>query len=199
MDEIALFIGTFDPFHLGHVWQIERTYKFRKFNKLVIAVIKQNPRKPGAINYIHRVELAKLYINELNFPFDIEIVTIEKNGSEEIKSFVKDSIKETKLFRTVGSDSIINIIKDKDRHIDELTMFDYVIGVRDFWDLGELQNFIASLSPEIKANFSYDILPTDFKNHLTATHIRHKPQESFTKGLITKSQLNYIESNNLYV
>ena len=198
MGEVALFIGTFDPFHVGHIWQIERTYKHRKFDKLVIAVIKDNPRKPQAIDYKHRENLVWLNVERLSFAFDIEVLILDKIGSSEIEKFVIENIKEKNKFRTVGSDSIINIIKDEERHIEELKKFHYVIGVRDLWNLNQLQGYISNLSPEIKANFSYDILHSGFKNHLTATSIRNNLEDSVVKGLITKEQLSYIIKNKLY-
>ena len=198
MEDTALFIGTFDPFHLGHVWQIERTYKHRHFDKLVIAVIKQNDKKSDAAAYEHRDKLVRLHLKDLDFPFDIEITSIDKIGSDEISRLLKGKLKNRKVFRTVGSDSIINIIKDSNRSLAELSMFHYVIGVRELWNLDHLNKYIDSLDPEGRASFSYDILPIEPKNNLTATHIRHNLDIATKKGLINIGQLEYISSNNLY-
>jgi len=60
MKEAVLYTGTFDPFHLGHLWQLERTYRAYPFTKAVIAIVKRNPKKPHATSWPDRIKLAEL-------------------------------------------------------------------------------------------------------------------------------------------
>jgi cytidyltransferase-like protein len=198
MREVALFVGTFDPFHLGHVWQIERTYKFRKFDKLIVAVAKKSPNKPNAINYTHRLELSKLHLKDLDFPFELEIVAIETNEPVEVSKYIRNNLANAKVFRTLGSDSTIHDFRDNLDYLEDYLSLDYVIGVRDLWNLDKLQKSINSLSPDNRAKFSYKIMPIEKRNNLTATNIRNNLAKSYENGLINEAQFRYIKAKKLY-
>jgi nicotinate (nicotinamide) nucleotide adenylyltransferase len=198
MTKTALFVGTFDPFHLGHIWQIKRTYKFKKFDKLIIAVSKKSPNKPDAINYKHRLELTKLAIQGINFPFKVEVILIKDNTPAEVYRYIKSELKNEEVFRTLGSDSTIHDFRDGAKDLDKYLKVDYVIGVRNLWNLDKLEQCINSLSPKIKSKFSYEIMPAKRKNNLTATRIRNTVSKSYKKGLINKPQIQYIKAHSLY-
>jgi pantetheine-phosphate adenylyltransferase len=59
----ALYPGSFDPFHLGHLDIVQQTVEL--FGSVVIAVM-HNPGKPtGLIDLGHRVELARICVSHL--------------------------------------------------------------------------------------------------------------------------------------
>lgn len=64
----ALYPGSFDPFHLGHLDVIQQAIEL--FGSVVVAVM-HNPQKPsGLIDLGHRVELAKECLSHLA---DVEV------------------------------------------------------------------------------------------------------------------------------
>ena len=53
---VALYPGSFDPFHLGHLAVVERAA--REYDKVVVAVV-TNPAKTGFLTVARRVDLAQ--------------------------------------------------------------------------------------------------------------------------------------------
>ncbi|MEN9802907.1 MAG: phosphopantetheine adenylyltransferase, partial [Actinomycetota bacterium] len=59
----ALYPGSFDPFHLGHLDVIQQAVEL--FGSVVVAVM-HNPQKPsGLIDLGHRVELSQACLEHL--------------------------------------------------------------------------------------------------------------------------------------
>jgi cytidyltransferase-like protein len=116
MKRAILYTGTFDPYHLGHLWQVERVYKAYPFDKVVVAIIRQNPKKPNASPWQDRLELARLALTSKPFPFEIEVRTIDYIEPEKLRDFVEEYLNDYEVSRTVASDSIREFAQDKSLH-----------------------------------------------------------------------------------
>jgi len=57
---IGLYLGSFDPFHDGHMEVIEVMLQF--CDKIIVTAAKKNKSKPHLSPYDHRVALIKNYI-----------------------------------------------------------------------------------------------------------------------------------------
>lgn len=103
----AVFIGTFDPYHGGHIGQLMRAYTLVQFTKVFILVDKNPEHKPNASDWRDRLELARLAMAEFEAPFDYEIIAVENSLGSEITEHVDCKI--------TGIDSFIDNLSDQSR------------------------------------------------------------------------------------
>jgi cytidyltransferase-like protein len=179
MKNAVLYTGTFDPFHLGHLWQLERTYRAHPFEKAVIAMISRLASK--------------------KLPFTVDICPIEYVQPDKLRAFVNTHLSNDRVIRTVGSDVIVEFAKDAQFNFnDALLLFHYAVVVRPLVGEKEVQQAIAALPPDIARRFSYQIVHVHTEEDFSATTIRQDPIAAFKKGYITKAQLALIQQEHLY-
>jgi cytidyltransferase-like protein len=199
MKEAVLYTGTFDPFHLGHLWQLERTYRAHPFSKAVIALISANPKKPHASSWPHRKKLAELMLASKELPFGVEIHPIDYVQPDRLTEFVSKYLDGYHVTRTVASDVIVEFAADATFNFNEaLQLFHYAVVVRPLADQGVLEKAIATLPPRAAGKFSYEIVHVQAEDDISATAIRQDPAQAYSKGYITRDQLTYIRHHNLY-
>ncbi|KJF18279.1 pantetheine-phosphate adenylyltransferase [Acidithrix ferrooxidans] len=79
---VALFPGSFDPFHNGHMEVVERGS--RLFDKVVVAAMR-NPQKASALfNLLERQELIEASVSHLDNVEIVALSTLVVNLAEEI-------------------------------------------------------------------------------------------------------------------
>ncbi|HEX6258261.1 MAG TPA: adenylyltransferase/cytidyltransferase family protein [Candidatus Saccharimonadales bacterium] len=200
MKEAVLYTGTFDPFHLGHLWQIERTYSAHPFEKVVIAMISENPKKPNATGWDKRKKLAELMLASKILPFEVEIYPIDYVQPEKLKDFTAQHLSGYRVMRTIASDVIVEFAKDTDFNFNNaLLLFHYAVVVRPLVGEVEMARAIAALPQDIRSKLSYEIVHVQTENDISGTNIRKNPIKAYVDGYITHSQLKFIEKNSLYL
>lgn len=199
MKDAILYTGTFDPFHLGHFWQLERVYRVHPFKKAIVAVSTYNPKKPFATSWQKRIEIAKLKLSEAELPYEVQVLPIDYVTPETLIAFVNEHLAGYRVIRTVASDKIVEFANDSDFGFNKaLLLFHYAVVVRPLVSESEVTESIKRLPPDIRERFSYEIVHVQQEDDISATEIRKDVITAAGKGYITPSQLKYIQSNGLY-
>ena len=125
--KIALFLGSFDPFHKGHLECINKALNDYKMDKVIIVPAMQNPwKKEKVLDFIKRVYIIQRYFPEewvvKNYgfyswrkdPFPIEVSEIEKELIPPYYSYatlhaLKNKYCNDEIFILCGEDTIEDI------------------------------------------------------------------------------------------
>lgn len=103
----AAFLGTFDPFHGGHIGQLLRAHHATPLSKAYILINKHPQHKPNASSWQHRLQMTQLCMEAIDLPFDYEVIGVEG-------SLASDFVKPVD-YKIVGIDSLIEDLADPDR------------------------------------------------------------------------------------
>ncbi|GDX23188.1 putative nicotinate-nucleotide adenylyltransferase [Actinomycetes bacterium] len=189
----AIFGGTFDPIHRGHLHLITEIVKRNLFEKIIIIpsgkpLLKPTSPKADAESRLEMVRIALLEL-PLEIQDKLEICTFEVERSE--SSYAIDSVIHLKSARNasftwiLGSDAAANLTK-----------------WHRFEELQELVNFLVVLRPDAKfvlipgahvTSIEIDALAlssTEVRNSLIAG--------KEVASAVPVSVINYIERNGLY-
>jgi cytidyltransferase-like protein len=197
MQEAVLYTGTFDPYHLGHLKQLEYTYETHPFQKAAVGVIMHNPKKPHATPWQKRIELARLALSSKRLPFEVVVHPLDYITPNELNHFTATHLAGYSVFRTLASDSVQEFIEDEKLRT-TLTMFHYAIIIRPLVGREKLERIIAALPPEILEAFSYEIVYDWGDVHIAATNLRKDIRAALEQNYITKPQFEYIAREHLY-
>jgi len=111
MGKIALFGGTFDPVHLGHLISAEEIKKSLRLDKVIFVPAGRPPHKKEAFitGAEHRLKMLKLATKA--FPgFEISDYELKKTSKsytiDTIRYFKKNIYKKDKLYFIAGSDIV---------------------------------------------------------------------------------------------
>lgn len=125
--KIALYLGSFNPFHNGHLEVVKTALNNFKMDKVIIVPTMQNPwKEEKALDFIKRVYIIQRYFSEEwiveNYgfyswrkdPFPIEVSEIEKELIPPYYSYATLHALKTKycnneVFVLVGSDTMKDI------------------------------------------------------------------------------------------
>lgn len=166
--KIAIFGGSFDPIHKGHLEIIRKLFIDFKMDKVLLIPtnVSYYKKNRAMFTYDKRIELCNLIIK--NDPFfeklDIEISDIERNISENegfahtlIK--LKDKYSKDDLYTVIGSDS-----------------YNYLNTWRSFDYIPKLSKIIVAKRPDNIIDESVGIkhLVLDMNNSQSSTAIRKK-------------------------
>lgn len=196
MEDVVLYTGTFDPFHLGHLWQLERTYRSHPFKKAVIAVIKSNPKKPHATSLQNRIQLVELGLRMRNLPFMVEVHPIDYVTPNALKQFTDKYLSDYRVTRTIASDVMVEFADDNEFNFKEtLLLYHYAIVVRPLADKQSVDRAIARLPADVSDKFSYEIVHVQTEDDISGTDIRKDPAAAYEKGYISAEQLDFIRQD----
>jgi cytidyltransferase-like protein len=199
MENAVLYTGTFDPFHLGHLWQLERNYRAHPFKKAVIAVIESNPKKPHATSWQNRIQLVKLRLQGHNLPFAVEVHPIDYVTPTALKRFTRKYLASYRVIRTIASDVMVEFAEDNEFNFKEaLLLYHYAIVVRPLVDKHAVERAIAHLPINIANKFSYEIIHVQTEDDISGTSIRKDAADAYKRGYISAEQLALIEQEKLY-
>jgi nicotinate-nucleotide adenylyltransferase len=116
---IAIFGGTFNPIHKGHVFLAKQAKNKLKLNKIIFvpAYIPPHKKSEGIIRADKRFRMIKLALSGKPY-FDVSRYEIDRKKKvysvETIRHFKKVFPKDTQLFFLIGADSLKGLDKWKD-------------------------------------------------------------------------------------
>jgi nicotinate-nucleotide adenylyltransferase len=183
----AIFGGTFDPIHNGHIHIIESLRKLNRFEKLVIVPAGDPWQKETKVNAKMRLEMLKLALSDLEI--EISESELNRNGP----SYALDTVKElTQQFPAerytwiLGSDAFANL--GTWHKIEEL------LGLVDF--LVVVRPGSTTINPTLKVNYQTIELGA---LEISATEIRNKiSRHESCEELLPAGVWRYIKENGLY-
>lgn len=196
---IALFGGSFDPFHLGHLELVKQTLSLPYISKIIIIPNYISPLKNKEnLSIKHRTKLINLSLDSLetNLKNKCEISTFESNSKEQSYSYktvkhFSDIYLQNPLYWILGEDSFysLHLWKNTSQFIPLLNLILFKrnkqsdIGAQEYLNLNKLNP--KSLI-EIKNKYI----------NLSSTEIRKNV--SLTNFELLDEQITYINDNNLY-
>ncbi len=206
---IALYGGSFDPVHLGHLRIAEDIREFFGFEKIIFIPAYHSPLKPGSrASAEDRIHMLKLSIKDNPF-FDIDDIEIKRKG----KSYTIDTIRyyRKKIGYTpvfiVGADAFLSLHMWKEPE-DLLKMANFVVAGRDKTSLYTVKEYIKDYFPFVHVRTDRDI-PSDSGGNvfftdirrldISSTEIRNRVAEKKSiKYLVLPQVEEYIFYKNLY-
>lgn len=197
MKRAVLYTGTFDPFHLGHVWQLEKAHQVLPFERVVVAVNADNPQKPNALPITDRMNLAHLMLRDRQFPFKVVIEALQYNNAEDFKSFVALHLKGFTVVRTVGSDRFHEFVHTQHGR-EYLAMFEHIVTMHPTLDLATLQAAIDALPADVHQKIAYKIVGSGSGPGISATEVRKDITRALERGHISAEQFEYCQKHQLY-
>ena len=188
-NSIAIFGGTFDPIHNGHVHVISEILKSEKFSKLVIVPAGKPWQKSPTASASDRLKMTKLALGNL----DVEVSDCEIK--RDAPSYAIDTVRdlhslnpEFSMTWIIGSDAIPGLSTWK--RVDELaSQVNFLIVLRPghVVDQSAIPHFITWTSIEIQAR------------DISATQVREKVSaRSDISDLVPPSVAAYIYEKKLY-
>lgn len=115
MQNIAVFGGSFDPPHLGHLEIIQSVFRFLTIEKLFVVPAFLNPFKTHSL-FSPQKRLEWLKILTQDMPLPIEILDFEINQNKptptiETINFIQHTYKPQKIYLILGADNLKNLTK----------------------------------------------------------------------------------------
>jgi nicotinate-nucleotide adenylyltransferase len=210
---IALYGGTFDPVHVGHLEIARRVSQLFEIEKVLFVPAQMAPHKMGrpVTQPIHRY--AMLALATQNDP-RLSISTFELDAPDRrytvdtVEHFQQELDNSTELFFIMGSDSWSEIMTWREwKHL--LTMTNHIVVTRPGFEpatnhVGVLSERIVDLRTggEERALTEKGIFITDVvMNDVSATNIRGLASEDRTDelaGLVPAPVLEYIKKYGIY-
>ena len=111
---VALFFGSFNPIHIGHLAIANYIVEFCAFDELWMVVSPQNPfkEKDTLIDIAYRLDMAKLAVETLELPIkicDIELQLPKPSYTITTLKCLSEKNKDCIFTVIMGADSIANI------------------------------------------------------------------------------------------
>ena len=188
--KIALYGGSFDPIHNGHLIVAERIKDKLSLDQVIFLPAAQNPLKkhPVIASDQDRVNMIQLAIQD-NPAFEISEIEIKRGGNsytiDTVREFSKKLSVNTQLFWIAGSDILDEIHLWKE--FEQLKkMIQFVIVERP--------DFSQTLKNEKDFIYYHEVLTT-----LSSTFIRNALKDKKSvKYLVPESVEDYLLKNKLY-
>ncbi|MEA3512257.1 MAG: nicotinate (nicotinamide) nucleotide adenylyltransferase [Campylobacterota bacterium] len=134
---IALFGGSFDPFHIGHEEVINQLLSNHNIDKVVVVPTYLNPFKSSFhLSPNDRLDILNLlYDNNSDVDvLDFEIKQNKATPSIETVFYIKKLYKPSKIYLTIGSDNLESL--DKWYQFDKLKKYvDFIVVQRDGYEV----------------------------------------------------------------
>ena len=195
---IALYGGTFDPIHIGHLIVIENAINFLNLDKVIILPSSNPPHKkhmnktPTNI----RVEMVSEAIRDN----DRIVLSTYESSDEEVRythetiNYFTNKLKEHEIFYIMGEDSFMTI--DTWRNYKEILKFNIIVfsrtGIDKNSDLVKKVNKIKKDNPNI---FLINTLNINISSTLIRDLVKNKKS---IKYLVTDEVLYIINNRGLY-
>ena len=179
--KLGIYIGSFNPVHIGHINVVNFLIKNNYIDKVLIVPTLNYWNKNNLIDIKHRINMLKFYEDE-NIKID------DKNNkyiyTYELMKNLENYYLKYNLYLIIGADNIINF--DKWKNYKELLKYKIIVVNRNGIDIEkyikkyEESNFI------IVKNYNFiNISSSEIRNDLDSKYL-------------DKKVLNYIKKNNLY-
>lgn len=115
MQTIAVFGGSFDPPHLGHLKVIQTIFNSLEVERLFIVPAFLNPFKSQSLfSPKKRLEWIKILVQDLTLPItllDFEIRQNKPTPTYETINFIQQTYKPKKIYLIIGADNLENLPK----------------------------------------------------------------------------------------
>lgn len=205
---IAIYGGSFDPIHIGHLRLAEDVREYFGFRQVIFVPAYISLFKDGHFaSPEDRKNMLHLAIKD-NPYFSIDDFEIKKSG----KSYTIDTIKYFKknydnLFFILGTDTFLSLHKWKNyKELGELTNFIVLLRGNDI--IINIENYVKKffLNKKLKKNNQINLSETSFyiyearKIDISSTEIRERIKEGRSiKYLVLPEIENYIKKKKLYL
>ena len=170
---IAIFGGSFDPFHIAHEKIVDLSLARLAIDKLFIVPTFLNPFKNSSfLDANTRLELIKeLYKSNKNIEIiDFEVKQNKKTTSYETINYLKNNYKIEKIFLIIGADNL------KDVHL-----------WYNFKNLKELVQFVVISRDGIHLKNNYiNPIYIDFNENISSTTLRENMELKYIPTKIQK-------------
>jgi nicotinate-nucleotide adenylyltransferase len=207
MKSVALFGGTFNPIHFGHLAIAEEVRTKYNLDKVIFIPTNLPPHKESSDLADAKKRSVMTYLATVSNPcFDVSTFEIDRGG----RSYSIDTVKhfhqffgdKVELYFIVGADMLMEISAWKS--IEELLKICRFIAVsRPGYDVQKIfnQHFLASNNYSIAADLIENILIEDMTMlDISATNIRRRVKEwKSIKYLVPELVEQFIHNQQLYL
>jgi nicotinate-nucleotide adenylyltransferase len=207
MKSIALFGGTFNPIHYGHLAIAEEIRAKFNLDKVIFVPTCFPPHKDPADLADAKQRLIMAYLATVTNPcFDVSTFEVDKGG----KSFTIDTVKhfrqlygsDIQLYFIIGADLLMEISSWK--NIEELLrMCKFIVVPRPGYDIQKIFNQYFLSSPNFA--IATDLLDNIFIENIamleiSATDIRRRVREwKSVKYLVPEAVEQFIHNQQIYL
>lgn len=199
MRKVAVFGGSFNPVHNGHIALVERMKEEFSLNEIIIIPTYVTPLKDNTpmVSPYHRLNMLKLAFEDKSYVSvsDIEIVREGKSYSVDTLREIRKSYPEDSLYFIVGADSFMQLPLWKSP--EDIFSIAHILTIsRDDLDYEELLQ--RANEYENKYNARCSVLPNSV-SEVSSTKVRNKISEKVSvKDLIPQRVSEYIKEQGLY-
>ena len=106
---VLLFGGTFNPIHNGHLRMAQEAIERLDFNEVIFIPSATPPHKTDVLSYTHRLKMAKLAIQDIDY-FKVSTIEAERGGPshtiDTVRHFQAELGLNAKIYWLIGSDTI---------------------------------------------------------------------------------------------
>lgn len=154
MNKVALFGGTFDPIHLGHIACLQHLVEKMDFSKVVLIPTSQNPLKADRVpaSKEDRLKMLELAVRDYRDEITVDEVEMMKNSPsysfETLQRYQEDFSPE-ELYLVMGQDSF--------------TDFDQW---KNFEDIIKMTNLLVVSRPPYRRPYGIEDLPKGIQPHV---------------------------------
>lgn len=179
--KIGIYVGSFNPPHVGHIDIINYLINSNILDKVLIVPTLNYWNKKNLIDITHRINMLKYFENDN--------IKIDNKHNKYIYTYelfrvLSKEYKDDKLYLILGADNIIKF--DKWEHYEELLNYKIIVIGRNNIDV---KKYIK------KYNSNNFIVIEDYKSiDISSTEIRNKLKSKY----LDKRVYKYILKNNLY-
>ncbi len=195
MEHIGLFLGSFNPIHIGHLVVAEMALEKCKLDSVWFIVSPQNPAKVKTgelINEDNRLEMAKIATsyNPKLYVSNIEFSLPRPSYTNATLKIIREKRPEKKFSIICGTDTHFKIPKWRNS-LEVIENHEFILYQRgghakDICTLNGIDKKTTLLSDVPELEISSTFIRNQIKNNLTLKHI------------LTENVIDYIAVNNLY-
>lgn len=197
--KIALFGGTFDPIHMGHLIIAEYVRESLELDKVVFIPSGNPPHKKGkkvTEEYI-RYKMVELAVkgNDGFVVSDMELNKDTYTYTYKTLQQLKAKYDDISIFFIIGADTVLDILTWKE-YEKVFKLCNFVAVARPGYDESEVKRMISRLEDTYNAHIT--IVETPLID-ISSTEIRNRIAEGKTiKYLVADNIIEFINKNNLY-
>lgn len=184
--KVGVFVGSFDPIHLGHVHIMKHLLKKNIINKVLLIPTGNYWNKKIGTSLENRIEMCKLLENE-----NIEV--LEGLGkleyTHEILKELEKEYSENQLYLIIGADTMVSF--DKWKNLDDLFKYNIIVVNRDDIDI---KSYVEKFDKKEKFIIvdDFDYIP------ISSTYLRENMDSEIAQKCINRDVYNYIKDKKLY-
>ncbi len=194
---IAIFGGTFDPIHFGHLLIAEESYHKVKIEKVIFMPAGNPPHKVGKsiTSAKHRLKMLKLAIAD-NKHFSYSTLELKKSKTsytvDTFRFFQKNYNKD--IYFIIGADSLLDMPNWKDAKY-LLKNANFIVARRPNFSVKKLKNK-DFFRPYIDNIYLMNSTLVEISSSLIRENVR---KNKFIKYMTPEPVIEYIKENKLYL